>query len=104
MKETRLRFTTQEKLAILKEVRLNGLEPTLRKYKLTIEMLVRWQKKFKDSKTESVTPIIKKVRKTPKSKKPMHEAPEMNEKEEALLKLVASIIVQIVFDGDMPNR
>ena len=71
---------------------------------MTIEILIRWQKKFKDSKTESATPIIKKGRKAPKSKKPKQVEQEINEKEEALLKLVASLIVQIVLDEDMPNR
>jgi len=104
MAESRLRYTTQEKSAILEEVHLYGLEPTLKKHNLTVEVLIRWQKKFKDSNTENATPIVKKVRKTPKSKKPMHEKPETNEKEEERLKLVASQIVQTVLDEDMPNR
>jgi hypothetical protein len=43
MEQSLLRFTTREKLVILEEVHLLGLEPTLQKYHLTIEALICWQ-------------------------------------------------------------
>ena len=103
MKQSRLRFTTQEKSAILKEVHINGLEPTLQKYDLTVEVLVRWQKKFKGSKVANVIPI-KIAQKKPKAVKSKLEQPEISEKEEALLRLVASLIVQCVLGQDTLNR
>jgi hypothetical protein len=50
MKESQVRLTTQEKFSILGEISLIGLEPVLKKYKLSIEKFVRWQKKFKGTK------------------------------------------------------
>lgn len=64
MKQSRLRFTTEEKLVILGEVHLLGLEPTLQKYHLTIEALIRWQKKFKGSKAGNfIHPIDRAIEK-----------------------------------------
>jgi hypothetical protein len=102
MKESRLRFTAQEKLAILKEVHLMGLEPTLRKYCLTTEALINWQRKFKGSKASKSIQLIKEFPRETKVAKP--EKPVMNEKEEQFLRLVASLIVQCVLKKSMPDR
>ncbi|GGB01857.1 hypothetical protein GCM10011511_26340 [Puia dinghuensis] len=104
MRNSRQRFTTHEKSVILNAVHLNGLEPTLRKYHLTLEVLVRWQKKFKGSNVANAIPIIKEARRKPKAVKTKLEQPEISEKEDALLRLVASLIVQCVLDEDAPNR
>jgi hypothetical protein len=59
MKECQIRFTTQEKFAILREIELLGLEPVLKKYKLNVEALVQWQRKFRGTKTGSSIQFIK---------------------------------------------
>jgi hypothetical protein len=94
MKEPRLRFTTQEKFAILREIDLIGLEPALKKYKLNIETLVHWQKKFKGTKTGSSIHFIKDKQGEKKDSKTTSGKPVVNEKEDELLRLVASLIVQ----------
>jgi len=48
MKEPRIRFTTQEKFAILREIDLMGLESVLKKYTLNVEALVQWRKNLKE--------------------------------------------------------
>jgi hypothetical protein len=104
MKESRLRFTTQEKLVILEEVHLLGLEPTLQKYHLTIEALIRWQKKFKGSKAGNFIHPIERVIEKEKLLKSEHQKRVMNEKEDAFLRLVASLIVQTVLEKNRPDR
>jgi len=94
MKEPRLRFTTQEKLAILEEVYFMGLEPTLQKYRLTTQTLISWQKKLKGSKAGSSIPDIKELPQEPEITKAKPEKPEMSEKEKEFLTVVASLIVQ----------
>ena len=104
MNKSRLRFSTQEKSVILGEAHLIGLEPTLQKYHLTVETLFGWQKKFKGSKASNVTAVVEGARKKTKATKTKPETPGINETEDALLRLVASLIVQCVLDEDMPNR
>jgi hypothetical protein len=104
MKESRLRFTTEEKLVILGEVHLLGLEPTLQKYPLTIEALIRWQKKFKGSKAGNFIHPIERVIEKEKLLKSEHQERVMNEKEDAFLRLVASLIVQTVLEKNRPDR
>ena len=104
MKDSRLRFTTQEKLAILGEVHLNGLENTLRKYHLTVEVLDRWQKKFKGTKSGNFVHPIERAGEKNTAEKPMPAKPVNSEKEDEFLRLVASLIVKGVLEKDMPNR
>jgi hypothetical protein len=104
MKEPRLRFTTQEKFAILREIDLIGLEPVLKKYKLHIEALVHWQKKFKGTKTGSYIPFIEDKHGEKKDSKTRSGKPVVNEKEDELLRLVASLIVQSLLEKDKPDR
>jgi len=104
MKDSRLRFTTQEKLAILGEVHLNGLENTLRKYHLTVEVLDRWQKKFKGTKSGNFVHPIEQIGAKTTAEKPMPAVPANNEKEEEFLRLVASLIVKCVLEKNIPNR
>jgi hypothetical protein len=104
MKKSRPRFTMQEKLAILGEVHLNGLEDTLRKYHLTVEMLGRWQKKFKRTKSGNFVHPIEQIGAKATAEKPIPAVPAINEKEEELLRLVASLIVKCVLEKNIPNR
>lgn len=104
MKDFRLRFTTQEKLAILGEVHLNGLKNTLRKHHLTVEVLDRWQKKFKGTKCVSFVHPIDRVDPKNASEKPMPAKRVHCEKEDELLRLVKSLIVKYVLEKDISNR
>jgi hypothetical protein len=104
MKESRLRFTTQEKLVILGEFHLHGLEPTLQKYRLTSGALIRWQKKFKGSKAGNFVHPIERVIEKEKVLKSEIEKRVMSEKEDAFLRLVASLIVQTVLEKDRLDR
>jgi hypothetical protein len=104
MKESRLRFTTQEKLVISEEVHLLGLEPTLQKYHLTIDALIRWQKKFKGSKGGNFNHPIERVHEKEKVLKSELEKRVISEKEDVFLKLVASLIVQSVLEKNTPDR
>jgi hypothetical protein len=104
MKDSRLRFTTQEKLVILEEVHLLGLEPTLQKYHLTIGALIRWQKKFKGSKAGNFIHPIERAIEKEKVLKSELEKRVISEKEDAFLRLVASLIVQTVLEKDRPDR
>jgi hypothetical protein len=104
MKESRLRFTTQEKLVILGEVLLLGLEPTIQKFHLTIDALIRWQKRFKGSKAGNCIHPIERAIEKEKFLKSELEKRVMSEKEDAFLRLVASLIVQTVLEKDRPDR
>lgn len=104
MKKSRLRFTMQEKLAILGEVHLNGLENTLRKYHLTVEVLDRWQKKFKGTQSGNFVDPIELVGAKNTAENPMPAKPVHSEKEDELLRLVASLIVKYVLEKDTPGR
>jgi hypothetical protein len=83
MKESRLRFTTQEKLAILGKISLIGLESTLRKHHLTVKVLIRWQKQFKGSKAGHSIHPIKGLLAKAKADSPKPEKPAISEKEDA---------------------
>src|ERR1700755_1985109 len=103
MKRPRLRFTTQEKLAILKEIDLVGLEPILAKYKLNVKALVHWRKKFKGANAgNSIHFKAKHYEKKDLNLKP--EKLVVNVKEEELLRLVATLIVQSLLKEDSPDR
>ena len=104
MEKSQVRFTTQEKFSILREIDLIGLEPVLKKHKLNIETLIRWQRKFKGTETGSSIQFIKAKRSKKKNFKSTFEKPVSNEKEDELLRLVASLIVQIVLKEDNPDR
>lgn len=104
MKESYLRHTTQEKLLILEEVHSIGLEPTLRKYQLTTESLIRWQKKFKGSEVGNFIHSIERVIEKEKLLKSELQKREMSEKEDAFLRLFASLIVQTVLEKDRLDR
>lgn len=104
MKESQVRFTTQEKFSILREINLIGLEPVLKKYKLSVETLVRWQKKLKGTKAATSIQFIKAKQCKKKNSKPTAEIPVVNEKEDELLRLVASLIVQNLLKKDSPDR
>lgn len=104
MKEPRLRFTTREKLVILEEIHILGLESTLQKFHVTIAALIRWQKKFKGSKAGNLIHPIERVIEKEKALKSKLEKRLMGEKEDAFLRLVASLIVQTVLKNDTPDR
>ena len=104
MKESRLRFTTQEKLVILGEVHLLGLEPTIQKFHLTIEALIRKKKKIKGSKAGNSIHPIERVIGIEKVLKSELEKRVISEKEDAFLRLVATLIVQTVLEKDRPVR
>jgi hypothetical protein len=98
MKKTRLRVTTQQKLAILKEVDLIGLQPTLQKYHVTVEMLCHWQKKFKGSKAGSSINLGEDICEKGNILETKPVNLKASEKEEELLRLVASLIVQSLLE------
>ena len=117
MSGPRLRFTDQEKLSIMEEAYVTGLEPTLQKYNLTTTTFTRWQKKFKKSNARNSGQLIVSLKKEieelnkiiaaqdAKINAPQPTAqPIFNQKEDDLLKLVASLIVEIVLKEDTPNR
>jgi hypothetical protein len=104
MKESYLRHTTQEKLLILGEVHSIGLEPTLRKYQLTTEALIRWQKKFKGSEVGNFINPIEGVIEKEKDLKSELERRMISEKEDAFLRLFASLIVQTVLEKHRLDR
>jgi hypothetical protein len=104
MKESQIRFTTQEKFSILREVDLIGLESVLKEYKLNIETLVHWQKKLKESKAGNSIQFVKVKQSKKRSFKTTSGKPLVNEKEDELLRLVAFLIVQIVLKEDNPDR
>jgi hypothetical protein len=104
MEKSQVRFTTQEKFSILKEINLIGLEPVLKKYKLNVETLVRWQKKLKGTKAGTSIQFIKSKQTKKKKSKTTSEQPLVNEKEDELLRLVASLIVQFLLKEDSPDR
>jgi hypothetical protein len=94
----------QEKLAILGEVHLVGLESTLRKYRLSVEVLIAWQKKFKGTKSGNFVHPIEQVGAKNTAEKPMPAKLVHSEKEEEFLRLVASLIVKCVLEKNIPNR
>jgi hypothetical protein len=104
LKERRLRFTMQQKLAILGEIHLTRLENTLRKCHLTDEVLDRWQRKFKGTKSGNFVHPIEGVGAKNTAEKPMPAKPVNNEKEDAFLRLVASLIVKCVLEKNTLNR
>ncbi len=104
MNNSQVRFTTQEKFSILREIDLIGLESVLKKYKLNVVTLVRWQKKLKGSKVGTSIQLIKAKQIKKRNSKTTSEKPVVNEKEEELLRLVASLLVQILLKEDSPDR
>jgi len=104
MSNSQVRYTTEEKFSILREIDLIGLESVLKKYKLNVETLVRWQKKLKGSKVGTSIQLIKAKQTKNKKSKSTSEQPLVNEKEEELLRLVASLIVQNLLKEDSPDR
>jgi hypothetical protein len=104
MKKSQVRFTTQEKFSILREIDLIGFEAVLKKYKLNVETPVRWQKKLKGSKAGNSIQFVKAKQSKKRNSKTTSRKPLVNEKEEDLLRLVASLIVQIVLKEDSPDR
>ena len=117
MSNPRLRFTDQEKLAIMEEAYTTGLEPTLQKYHLTTDTFTPWQKKFKKSNARNFGQLIISLKKEIEELNKIIAAqdakintaqpivqPIFNQKEDDLLKLVASLIVEIVLKEDTPNR
>jgi hypothetical protein len=117
MSNPRQRFTDQEKLSIMEEAYLTGLEPTLQKYHLTTAIFTRWQKKFRKSNARNSGQLIvslnKEIEKLNKivaaqdakvnTAQPIVQ-PVFNQKEDDLLKLVASLMVEIVLKEDTPSR
>lgn len=117
MSNPRPRFTAQEKLSIMEEAYVTGLEPTLQKYNLTTDIFTRWQKKFKKSNARNSGQLIVSLKKEIEELNKIIAAqdakvntvqpivqPVFNQKEDDLLKLVASLIVEIVLKEDTPNR
>lgn len=86
------------------EVHLVGLEPTFRKYHLTVEVLIRWQKKFKRSTVGSAIHLSEDIHERKKASKTKAQKQAVSEKEDALLRFVASLIVQCLLEKDMPDR
>lgn len=115
MDNSGLRFTAQEKLAILNEIQTNGLEATLRKHSLTIETLSRWRKQFKKSNAKSKDQVIETLKneierlnaviagkdQAKNTKSDITVAPPRNDKEDAFLRLVASLIAEVVMKKNM---
>ena len=104
MNKSQVRFTTQEKFSILREIDLIGLKPVLKKYKLNIETLIRWQKKLKGTKAGTAIQFIESKQSKKKNSKTTSEKPILNEKEEELLRLVASLIVPNLLKEDSPDQ
>ena len=117
MANPRQRFTDQEKLAIMEEAYTTALEPTLQKYHLTTAAFTRWQKKFKKSNARNSKQMIGSLKKEIEELNKIIAAqnaktntaqpivhPVFNQKEDDLLKLVASLIVEIVLKEGTPNR
>ena len=117
MANPRQRFTDQEKLSVMEEAYVTGLEPTLQKYNLTTATFTRWQKKFKKSNARNSGKLIVLLKKEIEELNKIIAAqdvkintaqliaqPVFNQKEDDLLKLVASLIVEIVLKEDTPNR
>ena len=117
MTKPRLRFTDQGKLTIMEEVYVTGLEPTLQKYHLNTEIFTRWQKRFKKGSARISGQVIVSLKKeierlnkivaereasTKINAAQSSVRPVSNQKEEELLKLVASLIVEIVLKEDAP--
>jgi hypothetical protein len=80
------------------------MEPALKKYKVNIETLVNWQKKFKVTKTGSSIHFIKDKQGEKIDSKTTSGKPVMNEKEDELLRLVALLIVQSLLEKVKPDR
>jgi hypothetical protein len=104
MKVPCLRFTNREKFAILREIYLIGLESVVKKYNLDVEILVRWQKKFKGTKAGRSIHFIKDKFCKKQASKAASGKQMVSEKEDELLRLVASLIVQHLLEKDKPDR
>lgn len=117
MSTPRQRFTDQEKLTIMEEAYLTGLEPTLQKYHISTDTFTRWQMKFKKSKARNSGQLIASLKKEIEELNKIIAAqdaktntaqpivqPVLNQKEDDLLKLVASLIVEIILKEDTHNR
>ena len=76
----------------------------MRKYQLTTEALIRWQKKFKGSEVGNFIHPIERVIEKEKLLKSELQKRVMSEKEDAFLRHVASLIVQTVLEKDRPDR
>ena len=108
MTTSRRRFTIQEKLAILEEADKNGTMTTIRKHNLSHDVFLRWRHQFKKSaanpEVRALQLEIEKLKETIAQQalklKPKKGPPEKggiaNDKEDQLLRLVASLIVQTV--------
>ena len=108
MTTSRRRFTVQKKLAILEEADKIGTAPTIRKHNLSYNVFLRWRNQFKKSAPNSGVRAlqleIEKLKETIAQQalklKPKKEPPKSggieNDKEDQLLRLVASLIVQTV--------
>jgi len=102
------RFTVQEKHAILEEAEKIGTMPTIRKHNLSYDVYLRWRNQFKKSaanpEVRALQLEIEKLKETiaqqalkSKAKKePPKKGGIENDKEDQLLRLVASLIVQTV--------
>jgi hypothetical protein len=101
IKKLRLRFTAQEKLAIMEEAIQDDLESTLRRYNLNIESVSRWKRGFMKSRVKTSIHLLEPFQRELKQvQKVRPQSPQMNEKEEAFLRLVASLIVECVLKKD----
>jgi len=108
MTTSRRRFAVQEKLAILEEADKIGTAPTIRKHDLSHDVFLRWRNQFKKTaanpEVRALQLEIEKLKETVAQQalklKPKKEPPEKegmaNDKEDQLLRLVASLIVQTV--------
>lgn len=54
MSKHRRKFTQEERLEILREVELGGLEPTLRKHNISRSLYYHWKTKFDSSGTDGL--------------------------------------------------
>jgi putative transposase len=108
MTTSRRRFAVQEKLSILEEAKKIGTMPAIRKHNLSYDVFLRWRNQFKKSaanpEVRALQLEIEKLKETIAQQvlklKPKKEPPKKggieNDKEEQLLRLVASLIVQTV--------
>jgi len=104
MKNPRVRFTAREKLAIMEEALQKGLEPALRRYNLNIELVSQWERGFKKSRVKSSVQLLESFQKElEKVQKVKPQSPQINEKEEAFLRLVGSLIAECVLKKHRPD-
>lgn len=95
MNKTRRKFSPEDRLAVLQEVRQNGLTVTCRRLNISPSLVNRWQRKYEANGTEGLKPSYKRV-------DPLVR--ELEEENARLKRIIARQALEIEVKGELLKK